>query len=98
MAYGLWGLFPLYFHHLAPATAIEILVHRVVWSFVVVAAVQRYRRQPSGFALLRADPARAARIALAALLLTTNWLVYRRRASPGSCWSGRRCSCLRSTP
>ena len=72
----MWGLFPLYFHHLAPATAVEILVHRVVWSFVVVAAVQRYRRQPSGFALLRADPRRAARIALAALLLTTNWLVY----------------------
>ena len=72
----MWGLFPLYFHHLAPATAVEILVHRVVWSFVVVAAVQRYRRQPSGFALLRADPRRAARLALAALLLTTNWLVY----------------------
>ena len=76
VAYGIWGLFPLYFHDLAPATAVEILVHRVVWSFVVVAAVQRYRRQPSGLALLRADPGRAARIALAALLLTTNWLVY----------------------
>ncbi len=76
MAYTIWGVFPLYFHHLAPATAVEILVHRVVWSFIVVAAVQRCRRQPSGLALLRAQRRRAARIALAALLLTTNWLVY----------------------
>jgi chloramphenicol-sensitive protein RarD len=76
VAYTIWGAFPLYFHHLSPAGSLEILIHRVLWSFVAVGAVQRYRRQPSGLALLRADPARAARIALAALLLTTNWLVY----------------------
>jgi chloramphenicol-sensitive protein RarD len=76
VAYTIWGIFPLYFHHLTPATSLEILIHRVLWSFVAVGLVQRYRRQPSGIALLRADPARALRIALAALLLTSNWLVY----------------------
>ena len=38
-AYLLWGLFPLYWPLLKPATAVEILAHRFVWSFVVVVGV-----------------------------------------------------------
>ena len=30
-AYGMWGLFPLYFPVLEPAGAVEILAHRMVW-------------------------------------------------------------------
>ena len=29
-AYGMWGLFPLYWRLLEPAGAVEILAHRVV--------------------------------------------------------------------
>jgi len=75
-AYGLWGLFPLFFHHLRPASALEVLGHRIVWSFVVVTVVLVVKRRPSGFAVLAADPRRALRIATAAVLLATNWLVY----------------------
>lgn len=37
-AYLLWGLFPLYWPLLKPASAIEILAHRMLWSlaFVVI--------------------------------------------------------------
>ena len=35
MAYGLWGIFPLYFPLLDPASAVEILVHRVLWSLLL---------------------------------------------------------------
>jgi len=38
-AYGLWGLFPLYWPLLEPAGAVEILAHRIVWSVVFLAAV-----------------------------------------------------------
>ena len=31
-AFLLWGSFPLYFRALEPAGAVEILLHRVVWS------------------------------------------------------------------
>ena len=75
-AYMLWGLFPLFFHHLRPASALEVLGHRIVWSFVVVTIVLIVKRRPSGLAVLAADPRRAVRIATAALLLATNWLVY----------------------
>ena len=33
-AYLLWGFFPLYFHGLSPATPLEILAHRILWSLV----------------------------------------------------------------
>lgn len=38
-AYGLWGLFPLYWVLLVPAGAVEVLAHRIVWSLVAVLAV-----------------------------------------------------------
>ncbi len=38
-AYGLWGAFPLYFPLLKPASALEILAHRIVWSLVAVTIV-----------------------------------------------------------
>ena len=35
-AYGLWGLFPLYWPLLEPAGALEILGHRIFWSLVTM--------------------------------------------------------------
>ena len=75
-AYLAWGLFPLFFHRLRSTGAVEILGHRILWSFVTVAVVLAVLRRPGGFATLRADRRRALRIALAAVLLATNWLVY----------------------
>lgn len=75
-AYLVWGLFPLFFHRLRGTAALEILGHRILWSFVTVTIVLAVLRRPGGFATLRADPVRGLRIALAAVLLATNWLVY----------------------
>ena len=44
-AYLLWGLFPLYWPLLEPATPLEILAHRFVWSLVVVVGVIAVRRR-----------------------------------------------------
>ena len=38
-AYAIWGVFPLYFHALAPAGAWEILAHRILWTLVLCAIV-----------------------------------------------------------
>ena len=34
-AFGMWGLFPLYWPLLEPTMAVEILAHRILWSLVV---------------------------------------------------------------
>ena len=75
LAYGLWGLMPLYFRLMAPATAIEVVAHRVVWSFVLLAALLGARRQ-IGALWRRLDARLLARLALAALLVSINWLTY----------------------
>lgn len=75
-AYALWGLFPLYFHALEPASAWEVLAHRVVWSFALVATVLAARGQWRLVTDLRRQPARSARIVGAGLLLSLNWLTY----------------------
>ena len=38
-AYGLWGIFPLYWPLLEPAGAVELLAHRMVWTAVVMVAL-----------------------------------------------------------
>lgn len=43
-AYGIWGIFPLYFHALKPSGAWEILAHRIVWTLVFCALVLTIRR------------------------------------------------------
>lgn len=54
-AYGIWGMFPLFWVLLEPAGAIEVLAHRVLWSLIavfgvlwLVAAAGRWRRGRSG--------------------------------------------------
>ena len=75
LAYGLWGLMPLYFRLMAPAGAVEVVAHRVVWSFVLLVALLGARRQ-IGALWRRLDAAQLARFALAALLVSINWLTY----------------------
>src|SRR3712207_3007154 len=75
-AYGLWGVFPLYFRLLDRSGALEVVVHRVLWSLVVCAAVVAAVR---GWVDLRAtltSGRRVTALGTAALLLALNWGVY----------------------
>ena len=75
-AYGLWGLFPLYWKQLASVPLTQVLGHRVVWSFLVLLIIIRLRKHGS---LLR-EALRSRRVwltyALAAVLLGSNWLLF----------------------
>lgn len=75
-AYSLWGLFPLVFHQLASVDAQEILLHRVLWSLVVVGLVLLVRRDRGWFRRVRSKPGALPRLVAASLLIATNWLVY----------------------
>ncbi|NNN36472.1 EamA family transporter RarD [Streptomyces sp. S3(2020)] len=75
-AYGMWGLFPLYFPLLKPAGPAEVLAHRMAWSFLVVAlALVVVRRWKWAGELLR-QPRKLALIAVAAATIAVNWGVY----------------------
>jgi chloramphenicol-sensitive protein RarD len=76
LAFLLWGSFPLYFRALEPASAIEILLHRVVWALLVCLLALVIGRR---LGLLR-DVFRSGRLvgalAVAAVLIAINWGVY----------------------
>jgi chloramphenicol-sensitive protein RarD len=75
-AYGMWGLFPLYFLILKPAQPLEILAHRMVWSLVLLAGVLLVRRRWAWVGQLLRQPARLGMLALAAVAITINWGTY----------------------
>jgi chloramphenicol-sensitive protein RarD len=75
-AYLSWGLFPLYWKLLAPAGPIEILAHRIVWSFVLVAVVVSIGRRWGAIRALLRQPRRLGLIGVASVLIAVNWGTY----------------------
>ena len=76
LAYAIWGVFPLYFHALRPAGAWEILAHRILWTLLLCAVVLLVRRDLSWTRQLLARPRLALGVAVAALLIGANWVIY----------------------
>src|SRR6185437_7857509 len=76
LAVFLWGSFPLYFRALEPASAIEILFHRVVWSLLVCLVVLAATRNLPAFGRVLRSPRLLATLTLAAVLIAVNWGVY----------------------
>ena len=75
-AYGLWGIFPLYWPLLEPAGALEILAHRVLWSLVTVAVVVLVLRRTGAVMAVLADPRSRWLLLGAAAVITLNWFGY----------------------
>jgi chloramphenicol-sensitive protein RarD len=75
-AYGLWGLFPLYFPLLEPAGGVEIVAHRVVWSLVFVAVLLTVMRAWRQVRATVTDRRSLLVLFGAAVLIAVNWLVF----------------------
>jgi len=76
IAYGMWGLVPLYWPLLEPASALEILAHRMVWSLVVVGAALLVMRRWAWLRDLLRAPRRLALVTAAAVTISANWGCY----------------------
>jgi len=75
-AYTCWGLFPLYWKLLRPATPVEILAHRIVWTLAAVVAIVAVTRRWRSLARLIRTPAKVGLIALASVVIAINWGTY----------------------
>src|SRR6186997_652254 len=75
-AYTAWGLVPLLFYLLRTVSAFQVLYHRIVWSFLVIAAILLLRPDRAGAARLRAQPRLLLRLAGAGVLVASNWVTY----------------------
>ena len=74
--YLIWGGFPLFWPLLKPASPAEILAHRVFWTMVVVSGILTVQRRWGAVRRLRAQRRAIPLLALAAVLIGGNWLVY----------------------
>lgn len=75
-AFAIWGLMPLYFPLLKPASAFEILAHRMVWALVFVLALLALRRDWSWLPWLARSPRKLGLLAVAAVVIAGNWGIY----------------------
>ena len=75
-AYFIWGVAPAYFKFIAYVPADEILTHRVIWSFFFMIALMSVSRQWSGVKTLLQTPKKIFLLALSAVLIGGNWLLF----------------------
>ena len=75
-AYGLWGLFPLYWPLLEPAGALEILAHRVAWSAVVMAVLVLVVRRTAELRRAITSLRTVALMAAASAVIGANWGLF----------------------
>ncbi|MBI4899298.1 MAG: EamA family transporter RarD [Actinobacteria bacterium] len=74
VVYVLWGFTALYWPLIKQAGALELLAHRVVWSFVLVAVLLLVLRRP--WAWVKSIRYTWPRLLTAAVLIALNWLTY----------------------
>jgi chloramphenicol-sensitive protein RarD len=74
--YVLWGLFPIYWKWLHQVPALQIIGHRISWSFILLILVILVSRQWQSFRAAALTPKTIGIYAIAAVLLSVNWLVY----------------------
>jgi chloramphenicol-sensitive protein RarD len=74
-AYLTWGLFPIYWKLLAGIPALQLLGHRIFWSFLLLFGIVLFARQVKVF---RASLNRRVLLiySVAAVLIAINWLTY----------------------
>jgi len=82
-AFTCWGLFPIYWRLLSHVPSVEVVCHRIVWSFVFLLTIAgfNYRRNSPLAETHRLKPKMsglklAGIYSLAAILISINWLVF----------------------
>lgn len=75
-AFALWGLYPFYFKALAHVPPLEIVVHRVVWSTLLLALLLQLRRGWGEVARALRDSGHRRTLAVTSVLVAANWFAY----------------------
>jgi chloramphenicol-sensitive protein RarD len=75
-AYLCWGLFPIYWKLLRPSSPLELLAHRVAWSFLVVALIVTVARYWRRVGRLAVQPRQLGAVSLVSLLIAINWNAF----------------------
>jgi chloramphenicol-sensitive protein RarD len=75
-AYLIWGVVPLYWQLLKPASAPEILAHRVVWSLGLLLVIVYFRKLMDEVKAAFFNKQKMILLFFASILITINWGVF----------------------
>lgn len=75
-AYVWWGFIPIFWKQIDHIDSVEIVMHRMIWSSVLVTALIVVMGQWREFKTLFSQPRVLARLFVASSLVTANWGVY----------------------
>lgn len=75
-AYILWGFFPIYWKFLHHVPALQVIGHRISWSFVILIIYIFVTKQWQKFREAAFNPKTIGIYTLAGILLSINWVIY----------------------
>jgi len=75
-AFAMWGLFPLFWPLLEPASATEILAHRIFWSVVVTGTLLMIARRSGSLRAIWRRPRVRIAMTVAGIVICFNWGTY----------------------
>jgi chloramphenicol-sensitive protein RarD len=76
LSFFLWGITPIYFKWMSHVSAVEIVIHRIIWSAVVLWVLVEVAGLRSVFIQVCKDKALRNRLLLTSILITLNWLTF----------------------
>lgn len=76
LAYGLWGLVPLYFKQITSVSTSEILMHRMIWCGLFLAIVVTFAKRWPDVVRVLTTPRLLGLLIVSALLIASNWVFY----------------------
>ncbi|MFB9214074.1 EamA family transporter RarD [Vibrio sinaloensis] len=75
-AYTMWGIAPIYFKTISEVSPLEILSHRVVWSFVLLAFLLHLGRRWRGVRDVIKSKKKMGFLLSTSILVGANWLIF----------------------
>ena len=76
LAYGIWGLVPIYFKAMSYIRPMEMVSHRVVWSFILLLILIAAQKNFGKLKVLILQPKKIFWLFISSVLIATNWLVF----------------------
>ncbi|MDZ7817992.1 MAG: EamA family transporter [Aliarcobacter sp.] len=76
-AFLFWGaIAPIYFKQVATVEPLEVLIHRIFWSFIILIPLLFITKQIDIFKLLIKDIKKLKYLAISTFFISLNWLIF----------------------
>lgn len=78
--YVIWGILPIYWKQIESVSSIEIIAHRIFWSFIFMVAyikfTGRWQYLKTNITYIFSDKKKALSLIAASIIISLNWLTY----------------------